>query len=247
MRVLPAALAFALFGCASSTPPCNLGHTLVNGALWTQSSAEYRASALQAYAAARRALDAALAAPTESSLPPAIILDLDETALDNTRYAAQQIRKGNTFTFGTDWDAWVAQSAAGAVPGAQDFLAYAHSRGVTPFYITNRTTAHEAATRVNLQKLAFPLSTTEDTVLVRNEQPDWNTYDKTTRRNSVAARHRVLLYLGDALSDFPPGDNTWGTRSFMIPNPIYGSWEAGGAGTDCEQLQSKLNALSSGE
>jgi 5'-nucleotidase (lipoprotein e(P4) family) len=245
MRLSTAALALLFLGCASSPPaqPCNLGHTLVNGALWTQSSAESRASALQTYAAARRALDAALAAPAESSLPPAIILDLDETAFDNTRYAAQQIRQGHAFTFGTDWDVWVAQSAATAVPGAQDFLTYAHTRGVTPFYITNRTTTHEAATRVNLRKLGFPLSTAEDTVLVRNERPDWNTYDKTTRRDSVAARYRVLLYLGDALGDFPSGDDTWGTRSFIISNPIYGSWENGGTGTDCEQLQNKMNAL----
>lgn len=237
MRAFVLALTLVSFGCATAPPPCNLGHTVLNGALWTQNASEARAAALQTYVHARVALDAALAAHAESPLPPAIVLDLDETVLDNTRYAAQQIRKGRPFTFGTDWDAWVAQSAADAVPGALEFVVYAQSRGVTPFYITNRTTAHEAATRVNLQKLGFPLAS--GALLVRTD----NSYDKTARRESVSAQHRVLLYFGDAMGDFPANETRWGTRAFMISNPMYGSWESTGSGSDCERLQNKLDAL----
>ena len=186
---------------------------------------------MQTYAAARRALDAALAEP--STLPPAIILDLDETALDNTRYATRSILKNKTFLFDDDWTQWVAESGADAVPGATELLVYAKSRGVTPFYITNRGPEMEAATRANLIKLGFPVG--EGALLVR----EGSTYDKSARRDRVTASHRVLLLLGDDLNDFISASGksveerqaiadaegaSWGTRWFVEPNPMYGSW-----------------------
>ncbi len=226
-----------------------------------QSGAESRAAALQTYATARRALDAALADPAGGTQPAAIILDLDETALDNARYAARSVQKGKTFQFDDDWNEWVTEAAADAVPGAKEFLVYAHSRGVTPFYITNRTAGMEADTRRNLSSLGFPLPTNVDTVLVRGERDDWNTFDKTTRRDFVAAQYRVLLLLGDDLNDFTSASgksvseraaiveeaaSSWGTRWIIVPNPIYGSWESavtGGSGTPCEQMRKKADAL----
>lgn len=217
------------------------GISILNATLWMQSGAEYRGSALQTYAAARAALDAALMESAAGSLPPAIILDLDETALDNTPYAARSISKGKTFEFDDDWQEWVAESAAAAVPGATEFLLYASSRGVTPFYITNRGTAEEEATRVNLQKLGFPFGSGEDTLLVRGEKEEWNTFDKTPRREYVASRYRVLLLLGDDLNDFTAASgksvseriaiaeqakDLWGKRWFVLSNPMYGSWES---------------------
>ena len=217
--------------------------------------------AIQTYAAATRALDLALADPGGSSKPPAVVLDLDETALDNSAYAARSMRRGEAFHFDADWSAWVAESSARAVPGVQEFLAHARSRGVTPFYVTNRTAAMEAATRVNLEKLGFPLSAIEDTVLVRGERPEWSASDKSARRDFVASRYRILLLLGDDLNDFTtvrgmsPAERrelvdgtaeSWGTRWFMVPNPIYGSWEGaatGPADTPCGELQKKVDAL----
>ena len=208
-------LAFALAGCATGTAaPCNPGTQLVNPTLWMQSAAEYRAAALQTYSAARRALDAALSvdSTTPSSRPRAVILDLDETALDNSRYAARRIEKDAPFSFGNDWSAWVSESASGAIPGVQEFLLYAQSRGVTPVYITNRTADMEAATRANLQQLGFPLAA--DTLILR--APDGTT-DKSARRDAVASRYDVILLLGDDINDFTPratltGDAPWGTR-----------------------------------
>ena len=198
---------------------------LLNPTLYMQSAAEYRASALQTYQNARRALDAAL--EEEAALPPAVILDLDETALDNSAFAARMIAKGAPFSFGSDWSAWVSESASAAIPGVQEFLAYARSRGVTPVYITNRTTDMEAATRTNLEKLGFPVGAGR--LLLR--APDGTT-DKTARRNDVASRYRVLLLFGDDVNDFTPRatlteDAPWGSRWFMLPNAIYGSWLSG--------------------
>jgi acid phosphatase len=250
-------------------PPCNPGIALVNSVLWVQSAAEHDAATLGIYANARRTLDAALAdsswvgaaeeTANDPSQPPAIILDLDETAIDNSPNEVRAIKLGKTFD--TDsWKKWVSESAAQAVPGATEFLAYAKSRGVTPFYITNRDADEKPGTRRNLEMLGFPLSTDPDNLLVRGEKPEW-TSDKTSRRAYVAASYRVLLLLGDDLNDFAPArDKTiaerdaivadhaswWGSRWIMIPNPMYGSWErtvTGTTGTPCEQLQKKVDAL----
>ena len=269
-------LVVALFAVACATTPaptpiaapvCNPGHALVNASVWVQQSAEYRAAAMQTYAAGRRMLDAALADPSwnveegtsDPSQPPAIILDADETVIDNTAFEARVVKQGKTYDSEV-WKQWVAESAAGAVPGAAEFLAYAKSRGVTPFYITNRDADEEAGTRANLEKLGYPLSTI-DTVLTRGEKEEWKSSDKGARRAHVAASYRVLLLFGDDLNDFANArDKTaaereaivrdkaswWGTRWFMIPNPMYGSWEraiAGTTGTPCEQLQKKVDAL----
>jgi 5'-nucleotidase (lipoprotein e(P4) family) len=193
---------------------CDPGEALLNSTLWMQSAAEYRASSLQTYAIARQTLDAALA--EDAAQPAAIVLDIDETIFDNSRFAARQLAQGKTFTFGDDWTAFVNEIASAAVPGSVEFLRYAKSRGVTPVYITNRTTIHKAATLANLEKLGFPF--TEDTVLVRED----SSTDKTARRNTVAARYRILLYVGDAMSDFPADDSV---PRIYVANPVYGSWE----------------------
>jgi acid phosphatase len=251
---------FSLVGCASSsTPPCNPGLALVNPTVYMQTAAEYQAAARQTYAGARLALDAALADP--SSQPAAIILDLDETVLDNSRYAARSIDRGVTFQFDEHWTEWVSESAASAIPGAAEFLNYAASRGVIPFYITNRTADMEAATRQNLEKLGIPLGTGTDPLLLRGERPEWNTTDKTPRRDYVSANYRVLLMLGDDLNDFIAAGGksvaerdaiieqtagNWGMRWFIVPNAIYDSWESavtGGTGTPCDQLQKKIDTL----
>ncbi|HVE73246.1 MAG TPA: HAD family acid phosphatase [Thermoanaerobaculia bacterium] len=193
---------------------CDPGEALLNSTLWMQSAAEYRASTLQSYAIARQTLDEGVA--QKSTKPAAVVLDLDETVLDNSRYAARQLAQGKTFTFGDEWTAWVEESASTAVPGAVEFLRYAQSRGVTPIYVTNRLTIHKAATLENLRKLGIPF--TEDTVIVRTD----SSTDKTARRSAIETRYRVLLYAGDAMGDFPADETT---PRIYVPNPVYGSWE----------------------
>lgn len=260
-------------GCATAPAPtpqpqCNPGHALVNATLWVYSAAEYDASALQAYATARRQLDVALADPNWSGAeeeknetpgqPPAVILDLDETTIDNTGYEGRAMRAGTTYDKPM-WRTWVAESAARAVPGAKEFLAYAQSRGVKPFYITNRDFDPEhPGTRRNLELLGVPLS--GDNLLMRGGRPEWKS-DKSGRRAHVASTHRVLLVIGDDLNDFTNARDKshaereaimtrtrdwWGTRWFMIPNPVYGSWEDAaipGEATPCEKLQRKIDAV----
>lgn len=233
-------------------------HENLHAVLWVQTAVEFRATALQAYARARQQLDAALADPAwtaaleqtadASALPPAVVLDLDETVLDNSPFQARAIRtQVETRATGrraegfdpVAWDAWCAEGKAGAIPGAVEFLRYARSRGVTPFFVSNRTGPLEAATRRNLAALGVEVSDAPDTVLLRNERPEWAASDKTARRQAVARTHRILLLVGDDLGDFVPADGSvavraerlaahearWGTQWIVLANPMYGSWE----------------------
>jgi 5'-nucleotidase (lipoprotein e(P4) family) len=244
-------LTVALAGAApagAQDPPAN---DLLNAVLWMQRSVEYKASALAAFALARIRLDQALADPTwtaiiakeqpgsPASLPPAVILDIDETVLDNSGYQAWMTLKDTTFDPKT-WNAYVNTVTSVAIPGAVEFAKYAADRGVKVFYVSNRTAAEEPATRKNLEKFGFPLDDKLDTVLTAREQPDWGSA-KGTRRAHVARSYRVLLNLGDNFGDFVDeyrGSESdrlkvleehkarWGREWIMLPNPAYGSFES---------------------
>jgi 5'-nucleotidase (lipoprotein e(P4) family) len=232
---------------AAQDPPAN---DLLNAVLWMQRSVEYRASALTAFALARIRLEQALtdpswtAAPREQtgsyqSLPPAVILDIDETLLDNSSYQAWMALKDTTFDPKT-WTAYVNTVTSLAIPGAVEFATYAAARGVKVFYVSNRTAEEEPATRKNLEKLGFPLDEKIDTVLSAREQPDWGSA-KGTRRAFVAKNYRVLLNVGDNFGDFvdeyrgteaerlkvmEEHKDRWGREWIMLANPAYGSFES---------------------
>jgi 5'-nucleotidase (lipoprotein e(P4) family) len=243
-------LAAALLSAApagAQDPPAN---DLLNAVLWMQRSVEYKASALSAFALARLRLDQALAdpnwtaAPKEQtgnyqSLPPAVILDIDETIVDNSGYQAWMALKDTTFDPKT-WNAYVNTVSSLAIPGAVEFVKYAERKGVKVFYISNRTVEEEEATRKNMAKLGFPLDDKIDTVLTTRERPDW-TSAKGTRRAHVAKSYRVLLNLGDNFGDFvdeyrgteaerlkvfEDHKARWGREWIMLANPAYGSFES---------------------
>ncbi len=283
MRRIAVALAItAALACQTSSPQPTVTipapapasrHTNenLNSLLWMQTGAEYRASALQAYRAARRQLDVALAdrrwtaaleqSSDPSSLPPAVVLDLDETVIDNSAFAARQLIDQTGYT-PERWNAWARERKSRAVPGAVAFLQYARSRGVTPFYITNREHEIEDATRDNLAALQIPIDPSRDTVLTRNEN-GWTDSDKGARRRAVAANFRILLLVGDNFEDFAAGTLTtienrfalvdryadyWGEKWIILPNPTYGSWDSAitagqGRLTDAQVLAEKYKAL----
>jgi acid phosphatase len=267
-----------LVGCASrpatapvaapapGTTPASSGPALVHPALlpvlYQQTAAEYEATVRGIYHTARLALNAALADPSWQALaepvaqgfeqlPPAIIVDADETVIDNSAYLARKIKAGEGHT-DADFAAWAEEGRATALPGAVEFLQEAARRGVRVYYVTNRDRPQTVATAENLAKLGFPDALPAN-VLARD-----GVSEKSARRLSIAAQHRVILMFGDNLGDFtdcykarPTTDgrdsctglpaNTdaitlrrevirkhgdwWGVRWFMLPNASYGSWE----------------------
>lgn len=220
-----------------------------NETLWASESAEYTAVALQTYEGATQKLVAALGDPDWTAcleqqagyetLPPAIIVDLDETVLDNRPFQMRLFRENLAFDE-AHWNEWVREGRSDAIPGAVEFLAEADRLGVEIFYVTNRTHEVEAATRTNLAMLGLPVNDAMDTVLTKEEKPDWSR-DKASRRLLIAASYRVLLMLGDDLDDFTnsPSESRdsrqatvvlnqgmWGEKWFVLPNPLYGGWVA---------------------
>ena len=239
--------------------------------LYAQSSAEYEASNIQTYVNAKSALDKALNDVTWTAAieqkdnfenkPPAIILDIDETVLNNVPFQARSIMDGQSYP--TGWLDWMLEESSDAVAGVSDFLEYSQSKGVKIFYVTNRIAVAEDATRNNIKKLGLPLDTDRDVLLMKNEN-GW-TSDKVSRRKLVAKDYRILLLIGDQLGDFLPLDETtleldarkeladtykhmWGSKWFMITNPMYGRWEASiynneYPDTEDELMQMRLEAL----
>lgn len=216
----------------------------VGAILWTQSSAEYRALAYQSFVLARLRLDADLRGHRNAiqrrspkvSLPPAVIVDADETVLDNSRFQAELALRGLAYT-PESWTSWCERAEAGAVPGAVDFLNYAITRGVKVFYITNRRLPEKAGTLRNLRSLGFP-NVTKATVMVRE---DGSTSSKESRRKTVGNHYRIAMLIGDNLNDFNDDfagksiadraaqvdreRGEFGSRFIVIPNPMYGDWE----------------------
>ncbi|WP_341702224.1 5'-nucleotidase, lipoprotein e(P4) family [Ferrovibrio sp.] len=240
--VLAAAPVFAADG-----PPQNDN---LNATLWTQRSVEFKAHAAAAYALARIRLDEALAdkawtaAPGEQTgsyqaLPPAVILDVDETVLDNSAFQAWMVLNDKSFNPKT-WTEFVNAEMSTPIEGALAFTKYADSKGVKVFYVTNRTAEEEPATRKVMEKYGFPMGGNVDTVLTSKEKPDWGSA-KSTRRAYIAKDYRILLGIGDNFGDFTDSyrgseaerqkvfeENAerWGKSWIMIANPTYGSWES---------------------
>lgn len=203
----------------------------VDGVIYQNSSAEVYRLFQQGYELARIRLDANLARP--HSLPPAVIVDIDETVLDNSPSNAQDAADGRTYS-PAQWKKWTALGSAKALPGAVDFLNYAVSNGCEVFYISNRELDEEAATIRNLAEAGFPMADEAHVM------PMEGTSDKTARRAAVAKDHYIALLVGDQLTDF---DQRFHDRSkdygkpqvdamrdtleqyfIMLPNSMYGTW-----------------------
>ncbi|WP_169545908.1 5'-nucleotidase, lipoprotein e(P4) family [Sneathiella aquimaris] len=245
---------------------------LMNATVWTQTSVEFNATAVAAYKLAEIMLDRALADKTWTAAleqgegyenkPPAVILDVDETVLDNSEYEAWLIKAGKNYSSKT-WGPYVDAAISKPIPGSKKFIDYAHSKGVEIFYVSNRKAPGEEGTVKNLKALGYPVNEKIDTVLLRNEKEEWGSA-KSTRRAHVAKDYRVLLLLGDNLGDFVDAEkgatladrdatfakymDNWSSKWITIANPMYGSWEGAAIqykwrATAEEKRQMKMDAM----
>ena len=222
----------------------------LNATLWTQHAVEFKASAQTAYALATLRLDQALSDKNWTAIeeqgdnyqdkPPAVILDVDETVLDNSMYQSRMVQSDKSFSSKT-WGPFVNAVLSRPIPGSLEFIKYAKSKGVTTFYVSNRTGELEAATRNNLEKFGYPIEMSQDAVILKNEKPEWKSSKKGVRRAHVAKTHRVLLVMGDNFGDFvdtykgtqaerkatwEKNADKWGKQWIVVANPTYGSWES---------------------
>jgi len=216
------------------TPQQHSGTYLELSTNYMQNAAEYRALCYQAYNTAGQRLENMLATMrrTPDAKPLAVVVDIDETVLDNTPYQARQALQGGQFPEG--WTDWCNLAQAKAVPGALEFLKLVDSKGIAVFYVTNRRSAEREGTLKNLRVLGFP-QVQDDRFFFRTDESD-----KTKRREKVSATHDIIMLCGDNLGDFSgafdkqPKDvrfaaadslmRHFGERWIVLPNPMYGDW-----------------------
>jgi 5'-nucleotidase (lipoprotein e(P4) family) len=197
---------------------------------WMRDSREYVELTRQIYgqaAAGVRALAAGEAGPW------AVVMDLDETVLDNSVYQLDRAAYGVPFDT-VSWNAWVRRAEAGAVPGAAEFIAAVRRAGGRLAFLSGREESVAGDTRRNLAALG--LTQDGDLICLRDAA---GAYTKRARRAEIRLGRgrcawntpvRVLAYVGDAMGDFPEPDEepgTFGQRFFLLPNPMYGGWERG--------------------
>lgn len=205
------------------------------GLLWMRTSAEYRALAYQGYNVAMNAVKMAVTDPSHQRKPLAIVLDADETVVDNTKLMGESIVNGNGRFDAPWWRQAVHQGKSQAMPGAVEFLNEVHKQGVEIFYVSNRyAPVNLDVTIQNFKELGFP-SVDKDHVLLFEKDSD-----KQPRFDMIAKKYYVVVYMGDNTGDFPIGTKgktlaernaiidahkeDFGTTFVVFPNPAYGSW-----------------------
>lgn len=220
--------------------------------LWVQTSADYRAHCFQTYGWALRTLQtrASLAGPkdaqgrlvervyissggkiTEVTRPLAVVMDLDETVIDNSAYQVFLAKTQTRFNL-ESWNAFLTwqgehPETGRSIPGAVEFIKAAEALGFTPIFISNRTLPYTAATSRVLDSIGVNIQGLDDRMLLDPgktddakgaqrilaglgmgpESPEGRKMlegqaRKERRRWDIKLRYNPVMYLGDDLGDF---------------------------------------------
>lgn len=207
---------------------------LLNATAWYQQSAEMRACYYQSYKLAQMALTENLQ-NYKGDKPTAVVLDIDETVLDNSPFEAKLIADGEAYS-DSAWKAWSLRGEARALPGAPEFISFAKQKGVEVFFISNRKEDEFSTTLKNLELAGMP--TDSANLLIRRQG---KSSCKDERRELVSSKYEIILFVGDNLGDytslFDGRDGSlamsladslqadFGTKFIILPNPMYGEWE----------------------
>lgn len=202
--------------------------------LWYEMSAEMCACYYQTYNLATEKV-LLRAAAHKGEKKPAVVLDVDETVLNNSPFQAYCILKGIDYSW-ESWKAWTDKAVARPLPGALEFTLTAQNAGVEVFYITNRKSSEMEATIRNLKEAGFPYADSAHVFLRTAES------GKENRRKRVAENYTILLLVGDNLNDLAEVFETrseqfgitavdslrdrFGRDFIILPNPMYGAWES---------------------
>ena len=220
-------LIFCLISC-NKKPISKKEHSIY----WQKNSAEYVALSYQAFNIAKLRLDKNV---KNYDRKPAIVIDIDETILNNLPYNEMLIDSSKSFNE-KSWSRWVNKKIAKAIPGSLEFLNYAQTKNIELIYLSNRRIENYEPTKENLISLGFPFN--EKTLMLLRD----DTTDKTKRRNSLS-KYEIIMLIGDNLSDFDSVfynksnekrinsvdslSYLFGEKFILLPNLIYGDWDKG--------------------
>ncbi|MDH3253735.1 MAG: HAD hydrolase-like protein [Acidobacteriota bacterium] len=224
-----------LAGCATTAPvrqPQGQTPELPLEIHWVRNSAEYRAVLEQTYRLATEVLERRAAGREPGTW--AVAIDADETLIGNSLQSKERALD-SAGSWESVWDEWVERRAAPALPGAQRFLSRVQELGGRIAVVTNRRDRHCVQTAENLEQVGIPF----DVILCRGEtrdkQPRWSSVEDGTARADLPALE-IVMWVGDNIHDFPDlGQDLrfadpdafadFGDMFFILPNPLYGSWE----------------------
>lgn len=237
------ALVLLLSGCKTTkngvspegyTPQYNSEEYILQATLFVQYASEYRALCFQAYNGAMSSLEHIMMT-SRFSKPPCVVLDIDETVLDNSPYSGEQVISGQPYSPAT-WKEWTALAEADTVPGVGTFLHFAKAKGAEIFYVSNRSVDELLPTVENLQDFGLPYADTNHVFLKTT------TSNKQARRERILETNAIAMLIGDNLNDLSEDFENLGTTDrqaitnrnrdqfgkhwIVLPNPIYGSWSS---------------------
>ncbi|MBE9468244.1 MAG: 5'-nucleotidase, lipoprotein e(P4) family [Bacteroidetes bacterium] len=206
---------------------------LLMSTVWFQNSAEMRAIYYQSFNLAKMIVDKSISEVGKSQ-KKAVVLDIDETVLDNSPFQVKCVKTGQNYSTKT-WKEWTSLSKAKALPGAVEFTNYAKNNGVDVFYISNRLEEELDVTMKNMKKLKFSCVDSAHFLLKTTES------GKKQRRANIEGKYKIILLIGDNLTDYSEiyenrneklaidivdkNSGDFGTKFIILPNPMYGDWE----------------------
>jgi len=224
----------------------------LGGNLYLQTSAEYRACCRGIYKCAELRLETALERAVAKLTKPAVVMDLDETVLDNSAFQTFLYKNDLEYTddLWADYEENYPQDVT-LIPGAKPFIDRAEALGVAVIFISNRSEHYKKSTESALKRNGIDAGNSAGRLYLK---PKGGTSDKSARREAAAAKYNVVMYFGDNLRDFsesfqaakltkdatpedylkaikqraPSADEAachWGIDWFVLPNPVYGEWE----------------------
>jgi len=223
-----------LYALASATP--TWADDPSNELKWMRDSVEYWTLTRQNYRVALHAV-VAQSATLDKRTPWTVVLDIDETVLDNSTYQLERKAYGDDFNWAS-WNGWCERRVAKPIPGATEFIESIRKMGAQIAFISNRHDVTRQATIDNLNM--YGLWNKKDVLCLKTDD---KAYDKVARRTELRKGEgactlggrpvTILAYLGDTIHDFPEEgeevikgdrDSQFGTRYVVFPNPMYGSW-----------------------
>lgn len=235
---------------SNDDPELSSSDYLTMAVLYQQTAAEYRALCYQAFNVAKYQLDQNLKIMGLQK-QQAIVIDIDETVLDNSPHEAKCIL--NNTLYPAYWEDWINTSSAEAVPGAVDFLKYAESKRIEIYYITNRAEKYREQTLRNLKVLGFPNAEDKYLMLKTDES------SKKGRRDKVSETNKIIMLIGDNLNDFSEVfekksvaerfeltdemKTEFGKHFIVLPNAMYGEWEGALYNYDYSQSSAQKDKL----
>ena len=247
--------------CTScATPPISHSPDRDLGLLWVNHAAEYEALTRQAYQSATDSLAEFIENPLWSAhpgqqdagnLPTAVILDVDETVMNNSKF---QISFERPFS-NSKLEKWNDEHISDPVPGVMEFVTAARAASVDVFFVTNRpcrpvdSSVDPCPQRKSAIRDIGELGIDTDAAhVLLSEERGWDRA-KIARRDHIAKTHRIIMLFGDDLGDFVPCVRTklygpctepatkanrtslvrensryWGKGWYILPGPMHGSW-----------------------